>query len=44
LQVGYGFGPRLQLGYFVLQWDVAWRTDFLDTEKPSYYFSLGAEF
>ncbi len=44
LQVGYGFGPRLRLGFFLLQWDVAWRTDFLDTEKPSYYFSLGAEF
>lgn len=44
LQLGFGFGPRLNLGFFLLQWDVAWRTDFLNTEKPSYYFSLGAEF
>jgi outer membrane protein assembly factor BamA len=44
VHVGYGFGPRLRLGFLLLQWDVAWRTDFLDTSKPSYYFSLGAEF
>jgi len=44
LHVGFGFGPRLRLGFLLLQWDVAWRTDLLETSKPSYYFSLGAEF
>jgi Tol biopolymer transport system component len=44
LHVAFGFGPRLRLGFFLLQWDVAWKTDFLDTSKPSYYLSLGAEF
>lgn len=43
LQMGFGFGPRIVLWSFLLQWDVAWRTDFLDTSKPTYYFSLGAE-
>ncbi|MFH1011129.1 MAG: hypothetical protein V1784_07845 [bacterium] len=44
LQMGFGFGPRLRLGFLIVQWDVAWRTDLLETSKPSYYLSLGAEF
>ena len=43
LQVGFGFGPRIRLGFLLLQWDIAWRTDLLETSKPNYYFSLGAE-
>lgn len=44
LMMGYGFGARLNLGVFLLRWDVAWRTYWNRTDKPRYYFSLGAEF
>jgi Tol biopolymer transport system component len=44
LQMGFGLGPRLQLGFVVLQWDIAWRTDLLKTTKAVYYLSLGSEF
>jgi Tol biopolymer transport system component len=44
LMMGYGLGARLNLGIFLLRWDVAWRTYLNQTDKPRYYFSLGAEF
>jgi len=44
LMMGYGFGARMNLGIFLLRWDVAWRTYWNHTDKPRYYFSLGAEF
>jgi hypothetical protein len=44
LMMGYGLGARLNLGIFLLRWDVAWRTYWNHTDKPRYYFSLGAEF
>ncbi|MFH1735946.1 MAG: biopolymer transporter Tol [bacterium] len=44
LMMGYGFGARVNLGIFVLRWDVAWRTYWDRTESPRYYFSLGAEY
>ncbi|MFH1861418.1 MAG: BamA/TamA family outer membrane protein, partial [bacterium] len=44
LMMGYGFGARVNLGVFLLRWDVAWRTYWNHTDKPRYYFSLGAEF
>lgn len=44
LMMGYGFGARLNLGIFLLRWDVAWRTYWNHTDKPRYYFALGAEF
>ncbi len=42
---GFGFGPRINLGIFVLRVDLAWATD-LDhvAKKPRWYFSLGAEY
>ncbi|MBL7085790.1 MAG: PD40 domain-containing protein [Candidatus Cloacimonetes bacterium] len=45
LKMGYGFGTRMNLGYFVLKLDWAWRADkgFSD-QHPSFYFSLNAEF
>jgi len=45
IKAGFGFGARANLGIFVLRFDTAWRTNF-DTvsQKPEYYFSLGAEF
>lgn len=44
IAMGFGFGPRMNVGYFVLKWDVAWRTDFVKNSKPVYYFSIGEEF
>lgn len=44
LMMGYGFGARVNLGIFLLRWDVAWRTYWNRTDKPRYYFSLGAEY
>ena len=42
---GMGFGMRLNLGMFLLRYDIAWRTDLNQTfGKPKSYFSLGAEF
>ncbi|TKJ37271.1 hypothetical protein CEE37_14275 [candidate division LCP-89 bacterium B3_LCP] len=44
IMMGYGFGARINLGIFLLRWDVAWRTYWDRTDKPRYYFSLGAEY
>ncbi len=44
LKLGYGFGPRLNLGYFVLKFDVTWLTDLSRISKPSYYLSLTEDF
>jgi outer membrane protein assembly factor BamA len=44
LAAGYGFGVRMNLGYFILRYDLAWGTDFASTTSPISYFSLGAEF
>ena len=42
---GFGFGMRVNLGIFLLRYDLAWRTDLTRTYgKPKSYFSLGAEF
>jgi len=45
IKMGYGFGTRMNMGYFVLKFDWAWRSDkgFSD-QHPSFYFSLNAEF
>jgi Tol biopolymer transport system component len=45
LGAGYGFGVRMNLGFFLLKYDIAWKTDFNKTEgKPMHYFTMGAEF
>ncbi len=44
LKIGFGFGPRLNMGYFVLKLDVAWLTDLESFTKPTYYFSLTPDF
>jgi len=44
LKVGFGYGARANLGFFILKFDSAWRTDLSQVSKPKYYFSLGAEF
>jgi outer membrane protein assembly factor BamA len=42
---GIGFGMRVNLGMFVLRYDRAWKTDWVNYVKdPVTYFSLGADF
>jgi Tol biopolymer transport system component len=45
LLMGYGFGSRANLGFLLLRFDVAWKTDLENSSsRPRYYFSLGTEF
>ena len=44
IKLGYGFGPRLNLGYFVLKFDIAWQSDLSEISKPLYYLSLTEDF
>lgn len=45
IKTGFGFGMRANLGFLLLRYDLAWSTDFdYVSDKPSYYFSLGADF
>ncbi|MCK4956144.1 MAG: BamA/TamA family outer membrane protein [Candidatus Cloacimonetes bacterium] len=44
LKVGFGFGPRINLGYFVLKFDIAWNTNLGEFSRPSYYLSLSPDF
>ena len=42
---GYGFGWRLNLGMFILKWDIAWATDLRQTiGSAKQYWSLGTDF
>ncbi len=44
LKLTFGFGPRVNLGYFVLKMDTAWETDLDKVSKPHFYFSLSENF
>nr|MDK2850190.1 hypothetical protein [Candidatus Cloacimonadota bacterium] len=44
IKLGYGFGPRFNLGYFVLKLDIAWLTDLSKISKPQVYLSLSEDF
>ncbi len=45
IKASFGFGVRANLGFLVLRYDLAWRTDFNSVAPhPKYYFSLGADF
>ena len=45
LRAGYGYGIRVNLGFFLLKYDAAWKTDWASSSaKPMHYFTLGAEF
>ncbi|MDP8268653.1 MAG: BamA/TamA family outer membrane protein [Candidatus Tenebribacter davisii] len=44
LKLSVGFGPRLNLGYFVVKFDVAWNTDLENFSKPTYFISLTPDF
>ena len=42
---GYGIGARMNLGFFLFRFDVAWSSDLVNyTHGPYYYISLGPEF
>jgi len=45
---GYGYGFRINMGYFLLKIDVAWEVTsfhlFGDASQPKYYFSIGTDF
>lgn len=44
IKLGYGFGPRFNLGYFVLKLDISWLTDLSKISKPQIYLSLSEDF
>ena len=45
IKSGFGFGARANLGFLVLRYDLAWRTNFNSVEPHTKsYFSLGADF
>ncbi len=45
IKMGFGFGMRMNLGFFLLRYDIAWATNLNDvSDKPSNYFSFGADF
>lgn len=45
IKTGFGFGARANLGFLLLRYDMAWRTDFHSVAPHTkHYFSLGAEF
>lgn len=45
LKMSFGTGFRLNVGFFVLKTDIAWRTDLSSvSQKPEYYFTLATEF
>ena len=44
MRAGFGIGARMNLGFFLLKYDVAWPTNFEHTGKAVHYFTMGAEF
>jgi hypothetical protein len=45
IKMSFGTGFRLNVGFFVLKSDIAWRTDLSGvSRKPEYYFTLSTEF
>jgi Tol biopolymer transport system component len=44
LKLGVGFGPRLNLGFFILKMDIAWSPNFSSWGKPSYYLTINEDF
>ncbi len=45
IKSGFGFGARANLGFLLLRYDMAWKTNFRTVEPHTrHYFSLGADF
>ncbi len=43
MDIGFGWGARVNLGYFLLKWDIAWGNDYTGWTKPKYYVSIGTD-
>ncbi|MBS1262560.1 MAG: Protein TolB [Calditrichaeota bacterium] len=43
LHLGFGWGFRLNLGIFLLKWDMAWKNELNRITQPRYYLSIGAD-
>jgi WD40 repeat protein len=41
--MGYGWGFRANLGFFLLKWDMAWKNELDTVSSPRYYVSIGAD-
>ncbi|MDK9699384.1 MAG: hypothetical protein OEM52_04435, partial [bacterium] len=44
LKFGFGFGARASLGFAILKYDIAWKSDWIENSLPQHYISLGTEF
>ncbi len=45
IRMSFGYGLRANLGFVVLRFDQAWRTDLKTVAgRPAFYFSLGADY
>lgn len=45
IRASFGYGLRANLGFLVLRFDQAWRTDLREVAaRPKFYFSLGADY
>jgi Tol biopolymer transport system component len=44
LMAGTGVGVRVNLGLFLLRYDVAWSTDMHSFSEPRHYWALGGDF
>jgi len=44
IKFGYGFGPRVNLGIFILKFDIGWSSNWSYNTKPSYYITINEDF
>ena len=44
IKLGFGFGPRLNVGFFILKLDMAWSSDLSNHSKPSFFFTINEDF
>jgi Tol biopolymer transport system component len=44
VKIGFGFGPRLNMGFFIVKLDIAWSSNLIQASKPVYYLSLSEDF
>ena len=44
VKLGFGFGPRFNMGFFIVKFDIAWNSDLYQTSKPTFYWSLTENF
>jgi outer membrane protein assembly factor BamA len=44
IKMGVGFGPRMNLGFVIIKFDIAWSTNLNIYGKPSYYITINEDF